>query len=334
MGWHACAMYALTCNVIVFRSFSTCFQFFSNATFNSGSPSVIGQPTPKISYFDAPILFIDDVKETKLSNQLPYLYNKNGVGEQKNDKFGVPIELAPLDPTRALGTKYSNVLQRRKTIHPGTPNAYDITEFNFQADEAVYQPLLATEETVQAFGMTLLKSGECIHFPYQDMWMNDYIYGKWAGYQSPYLEGNRGRELLPHNPTDLEYHNFANVFFSRGPLPLVISVARWRPYVGQIWLADLWLMPGNAIVLPPKLTPDAPQPGASEHDKYNIVIDLHGNRNSALACRFVDGAHDLTTTTILAGEAAMKAAATRPHYHEEKNPTRHDRLPLLGWQAG
>jgi hypothetical protein len=66
---------------------------------------------------------------------------------------------------RALVTKYSNVQQRYKTIHPGKPNAYDIAEFNFQTDEAVYQPLLATEETVQAFGMTLLKSGECIFFP-------------------------------------------------------------------------------------------------------------------------------------------------------------------------
>jgi hypothetical protein len=288
-------------------------------------------PTPPQPNFNCPLLFIHDTKQTRLSDQLPYLYNDHGVGVQMANPHGKAIDMAALDPTRELGTKYVDILHRARIVRPGTPSAYDITEFNCQVSEVSYQPLWATKETVQAFGMTLLKSGECIHFPYQDLWMNDYIYGKWAGYQSPYLEGDRSRELLPLNPTDLEYHNFAHVFFSRMEhLPLVISVARWRPYVAKIWLADLWVMPGDAIVLPPKLTPDPPKPGASEWGKHDIVIDLHGNHNSALACRFIDGEQHLPTTTILASDAAMAMPATKPHYHEEKTATRHDRLPCNG----
>jgi len=37
----------------------------------------------------------------------------------------------------------------------------------------------------------------------------------------------------------------------------VISVARWRPYVREIALADLWIAPGDAVILPPRRFPCA-----------------------------------------------------------------------------
>ena len=157
--------------------------------------------------------------------------------------------------------------------------------------------------------------------------MSDFLYGKWAGHQSPYLGKGRGRELLTINPTDLEYHNFPHVFFSHGKLPLVISVARWRPYVNEIALADLWIAPGDAIVLPPKVAPVPPN-GSCDEDPRRLILDMHGNRNSALACwssSSAAGDSALLTTTILANEAAMMADATKPHYHEEKNPSMHGR---------
>ena len=173
--------------------------------------------------------------------------------------------------------------------------------------------------------MTLLKSGERIRFPYDGLVRAKYTYGKWAGYQSPYIAVKRRRELLTVNATDLEYHNFAHVFFSQDKLPLVISVARWRPLVHEIWLADLWLAPGDALVLPPKKGWDAELPPGS--DPRLKVIDMHGNRNSALACWFRDDQNVVQTETFLANADVFKAAGTRPHYHEEKTATRHTPPP-------
>jgi hypothetical protein len=109
-------------------------------------------------------------------------------------------------------------------------------------------------------------------------------------------------------------------------VPLVISVARWRPYVAEIALADLWVMPGDAIVLPPKLMPPPPEPGTPYSAAWRIVCDLHGNRNSAFACWFDDRKASVKTTTILGNAQVFAAEATKPHYHEETKPTRH--VPL------
>lgn len=275
-------------------------------------------PTPIVKNFDQPILLIAEIENTPLDDKLPYLYNNHGSGEQKAERCGNLIVIEPTDPHRMLGQQYDNVTCVPKTINAGTPNAYEIGSFNFHADEVTYQPLPATKETVRAFGMTLLRDKECVQFPYRGLDMNRYLYGQWAAYQSPYLAPERRLELLPRNPTDLEFHNFAHVFFSRDALPLVISVARWRPHHRRIWLADLWLEPGDAIVLPPQATPGVIGP--------DTVIDLHGNRNSALACRFQDGALHLQTMTILGNEAVMKNPATRAHYFEEITHTRHPQL--------
>ncbi|WP_237140815.1 MULTISPECIES: hypothetical protein [Pseudomonas] len=53
-------------------------------------------------------------------------------------------------------------------------------------------------------------------------------------------------------------------------------------------------------------------------------MDLHGNRNSALACWFGEGEDCLLTETILANSTLMSSPQGKPHYHEEKAPTRHE----------
>ena len=97
--------------------------------------------------------------------------------------------------------------------------------------------------------------------------------------------------------------------------------------MNEIALADLWIAPGDAIVLPPKVAPVPPN-GSCDEDPRRLILDMHGNRNSALACwssSSAAGDSALLTTTILANEAAMMADATKPHYHEEKNPSMHGR---------
>ncbi len=116
--------------------------------------------------------------------------------------------------------------------------------------------------------MTLLGNGECLRFEYDQLILGQYTYGKWAGHQSPYLGPARQRELLTYNPTDLEYHNFPHAFFSRyGRLPLGDQRRPLASAGQEIYLADLWLRPGDALVLPPKHYPrHSPQvtPAASK----------------------------------------------------------------------
>ncbi|KVN36016.1 hypothetical protein WJ63_01540 [Burkholderia pyrrocinia] len=274
-------------------------------------------------YLD-PVLFIADGEAYPLDcEQFPYLYNHQGRCEQYAQPRGTEIAPAPDDPLLDMGARYTGIGWREKRI-PTHDGGYPIKEFDFHAERVEYQPLWATQATAQAFGMTLLRAGECIRFEYDGLVCGQYTYGQWAGHQSPYLELGRRRELLTYNPTDLEYHDFPHVFFSRHrSVPLVISVARWRPYVHEISLADLWLAPGDALVLPPQRFPEPLPAGASQHDARRAVVNLHGNRNSALACRLQGGESALLTETILGNADVMQGATTRPHYHEEQTPTRH-----------
>jgi len=272
------------------------------------------------------VLFIEDGKEKDLLDPAvyPFLYNNHGEGRQLQQPQGTRTDMAPIDPSLQAGVSYANIGRRTRTVTPDEGVPYQIEQFDFHAHEVHYEPLWATEDSARAFGATLLRDGHYIEFPYSGLVMADYTYGIWAGYQSPYLGHGRGRELLPINSTDFEYHNFPHVFFSRDPnVPLVISVARWRPYADEIALADLWVAPGDALLLPPKRMPPAPLPG---QDPRSIVLDMHGNRNSAHACRYIDGKQQIRTTTILGNAATMSAPDTRPHYHEETAPTVHGRL--------
>lgn len=275
------------------------------------------------SYLD-PVLFIAEGDAYPLDcARFPYLYNNQGRCEQYAQPRGTEIALAPDDSLQDMGTRYTGISWREKRI-PTRDGGYLIKAFDFGAELVEYRPLRATQATAQAFGMTLLRAGECIRFEYDRLVCGQYTYGQWAGHQSPYLEPGRRRELLTYNPTDLEYHDFPHVFFSRHrSVPLVISVARWRPYAHEISLADLWLAPGDALVLPPQRFPEPLPAGASKHDARRAVVNLHGNRNSALACRLLGGEHALLTETILGNADVMQGATTRPYYHEEQTPTRH-----------
>ncbi|NUU01011.1 hypothetical protein [Herbaspirillum robiniae] len=283
--------------------------------------------TQDLSNFDT-VLFIADGASAPLldTKKFPYMFNDNGRGRQTEDICGRLIELAPDAPELERGATYRDIAHWPRQITPKDYPAYEITEFDFRVPEVRYEPLPATPENAQAFGATLLRSGECIRFPYDGLVMSDYTYGKWAGYESPYLGDGRSRELLTWNATDLEYHDFAHIFFSQGPLPLVITVARWRPYVNQISLADLWVAPGDALVLPPKVMPPPPTQHMGPEEKRRLVVDMHNNRNSAQACRRYDGPPSLATATVLGDDQVMSAPLTRPYYHEEKQPTWHGML--------
>lgn len=280
--------------------------------------------------FDA-VAFIEEGQERPLDpRSTPFLYNDHGLARFYSNPRGRCISLVEKDPHQLLGTRYDNVSSHAKKIATHT-GSYAITElvFGSQPEEVVYQPLWATAETARAFGMTLLQSGESIGFEYQNLVLGQFTYGKWAGHQSPYLGPARQRELLTYNPTDLEFHDFAHVFLARhGRLPLVISVARWLPDRGQIHMADLWLKPGDALVLPPQRMPEK---SASQSAGPPRVVDLHGNRNSALACWFTDGEHSLQTETILADRPTMSSEAHGPHYQQQQTPTRHS--PPQGWPS-
>ncbi|KAF0814099.1 hypothetical protein IGB42_00996 [Andreprevotia sp. IGB-42] len=282
------------------------------------------------------VLFIRDGEENELDTaQFPFLCNMEGHAKLAKDAVGyTEIHLNPERPELELGASYIGISWREKRIPPldeaAADNAtpYWIKEFDFKVPEVRYEPMWATSHTAQAFGMTLLQNRQCIRFGYRDLRAAQYTYGKWAGHQSPYIGAARDRELLTHNPTDLEYHDFPHVFFADATQPpLVISVARWRPFVNEIALADLWIKPGDALILPPKRFPDPPSDNAPAADARLKIVDLHGNRNSALACWFQDGLQQLVTETILATDAVMSAEATRPHYHEEKTATRHEPPP-------
>ncbi len=269
--------------------------------------------------FDPPI-FIEDGPFIDLQpGEFPFLYNDHGHGRQLRQPVGHLISIEKDKPDLDLGIKYKGISHQAKTI-PNDGHPYQITEFDFKVAEVHYEAITATRESVQAFGMTLLKRGECLRFEYEGMIMAQYTYGKWAGHQSPYIGQRRRRELLTYNPTDLEFHDFPHVFFSQDDRPLVISVARWRPYVNEISLADLWIAPGDAVVIPPKTRPAPPTEKLPDEMARRIIIDLHGNRNSALACWGSDKAA-LTTTTILGNEHTMQTRA--PNYHQELQPTRH-----------
>lgn len=256
----------------------------------------------KISFFD-PVLFAIDGDEVPLDTAAsPYLFNYQGHTYNVREPQGTLIELSPERPDVSMGRRY-------EAIEIGT-GPYDAIEFDFRADPVTYEPLWATKETAQAFGMTLLQSGESIRFVYSELVKAQYTYSVFAGHQSPYLGSSRSRELLSVNATDLEYHGFAHVFQSQDQFPLVISVGRWRQEKQSIWLADLWVRPGDCLVVPPKTF--SPQ-----------YVDMHNNRNSAFACWGALDKNSLVTETILGNAEAFSDPATKPHYHEEKHPTVH-----------
>jgi hypothetical protein len=265
------------------------------------------------------VLFIRELSKTDVIDfkKTPYLRNHHGRAAFDEERQGNLIDVLPEDAALDLGQKYTNIRAWPERV----PAGYEITEFDFGAKEVRYAPLTATRDSVRAFGMTLLMPGECIRMDDEalippgcgPLICATYQYGKWAGHWSPYRSLPHTRQLITFNPTDLEYHDFPHVFFSMDDVPLVISVARWRPYANEIALADLWVTPGDAIILPPKRFPTPPEGG----DTWHKVIDLHGNRNSALATWHDKNRRGVMTQTLLVDPA------NGIHYHEEIAPTVH-----------
>jgi hypothetical protein len=103
--------------------------------------------------------------------------------------------------------------------------------------------------------------------------------------------------------TDLEYHGCPHVFCSQDSLPLVTTVARWRPERKEIYLADLWVKPEDLLYITPKV--------------FNPnCIDMHNNRNWALACSSRHDRTSIYTNTTLDPDVM-------PSYHSENHATVH-----------
>lgn len=277
--------------------------------------TVVVDPIPPRSFFDQ-VVFIIDGKAVDVPDGPMYLCNDGGSSVYSTTAQGKEIPVTPEDPSLSLGMQYRGITFGQRKMDWGTEWAYILIEFDFKTapNPVIYKPLWAHADprSTQAFGFTLVRNGECVPFSYEGMIDSPYTYGVHAGYQSPYIGSDRSRQLLTVNATDLEHHAFPHVFCSIDTVPLVISVARWRPSLGEIWLADLWVQPGDLLFLPPKVY----------SDEYT---DMHGNRNSAFACWGMDDKPFLVTRTTLGDDAVFKADETKPHYHEEKTHTIHTR---------
>jgi hypothetical protein len=267
------------------------------------------------SYFK-PVTFIKDGDWFNVPAGTKWLGNQGGKAVYGSTPVGTPIPVTPDDPNLNIGQPYSGISFGEKKMNWGTPSAYILIEFDFKTapNPVIYKPLWAHADPrfTQGFGMTLVRNGQCVPFEYDGMIDSEYTYGMWAGYQSPYIGSEHDRDLLTVNATDLEHHAFPHAFCSMDTEPLVISVARWRPLRNEIYLADLWVQPGDLLFVPPKVY----------SEQYT---DMHGNRNSASACWGVPNKLELKTRTMLGDDAVFAAEATKPHYHEEKTHTMHSR---------
>jgi hypothetical protein len=254
------------------------------------------------AYF-SPVLFIDETESTNVDTKaFPYFYNDNGKSTHVKDPKGTLIEVVE-DPSLNMGQRYDIVSCEPKIINPGQYQ-YTITEFDFGVEKVHYEPLWATKETARAFGVTLVHSGESVKVGYDGkLTSTPYTYGAFAAYESPYIGSDRSRELLTVNATDLEFHAFPHIFCSQDEIPLVTTVARWRPAKKEIHLADLWVRPGDCLYIPAK----------KFSEEY---VDMHGNGNSAHACWAVRDRGSIATNTTL-------DPGPMPTYHEEKHDTVH-----------
>ncbi|PWW04614.1 hypothetical protein [Mangrovibacter plantisponsor] len=237
----------------------------------------------------APPLFIQEKNEEDINLALtPWFCNTpNGpvwVAEPAPEI--VRVEAAPDNPATAIGTPY--VVADIVKVTPNPPWGTE-TQLGFSAAEVVFEPFWATPAIAAAFGATLIQPGQAIQIssPVSPLQYVEYDYGVFAGHWSPYQ--GTGNTLLTVSCTDLEHHDFPHVFASTDPLqPLVVSVGRYWPEQSIIRVADLWVKQGDALYIPPK--PALPN---------QVCLDLHNNRNSALACWGNIQQNSITTHTLL-----------------------------------
>lgn len=225
----------------------------------------------------------------------PYVCNIRGKPEFVHALPTGVVELQPVaspsgdcTPEPSWGRGYQ--VSGTQTTIPD-PQYGEQTKMEFVANEVVYEPHWASREAAAAFGITLIEPGQGLRMqsPIRELHDTPFEYGMFAGQQCPYLPKAERFQLQPSVCTDLEHHNFPHVFSSVDPqLPLVISVGRYWPQRAKIFLADLWVPRGMALYIPPRpKIPDA------------AYIDLHGNRNSALACWRGGPQRSVQTLTLL-----------------------------------
>lgn len=246
------------------------------------------------TYFDPPLLIRDGMGTWVDTQTTPYVCNIDGM-PQFNEALpagvkelqpvaGSPVAGIPVAGTPVAGTPVAGTLEpswgrgyQVSGTHSQPPTKFgEETKLEFLATEVVYEPLWATRDAAAAFGITLIEPGQGLRMqsPIRHLENTPFEYGMFAGQQCPYLDEAHRNQLQPTVCTDLEHHDFPHVFSSVDPqLPLVVSVGRYWPQRAKIFLADLWVPQGMALYIPPR--PKNP------HAAY---IDLHGNRNSALAC--------------------------------------------------
>ena len=210
--------------------------------------------------------------------------------------LGAGIHLITESPTNAKMTM-GNHYAVPSEISTKITNWGEQTELEFEGQHFEFMPLVASKETAAAFGITLVQAGEAIQIHSNQKRLSEihYEYGMMAGHCFAYLDGGKpdcsGKTLFPFVATDLEHHDFPHIFSAtdQDQLPLVISVGRYFPNLGKIYLADLWVNPGDVLYIPAKPKYSNPE-----------FIDLHNNRNAALACwRGDSNKSTLTTHSLL-----------------------------------
>ncbi len=237
--------------------------------------------------FDTPVLENELVSKSISVDETPYFYNDGGIARYlaAPPPGIVPLTPAPVDPRLALGHEYDV-----PGIIDTSDSAYGLTtQLDILGDTIAFEPMWATREAAAAFGITLVEPGQVVPLssPVSGLCHVVYQYGAFAGHWSPYQ--NTGNQLLSVVCTDLEHHDFPHIFASTDiNLPLVISVGRLWPGRKKIRVADLWVPRGHALYIPPM-----PALLGAE------CIDLHNNRNSALACWGNIQQNSILTETLL-----------------------------------
>ena len=283
----------------------------------------MGQPELQKSAFEPLLLDQEKLKKQILLGETPYFYNDQGTPSYlTNLPEHVDLITVPTIDMQARKGKSYKVLEQMG----GSSSEYGRqTQLDFDGETFEYEAMWATADTAAAFGITLIQPGQAVQIfntghPFVHI---NFEYGKYAGHWCPYLESGltAAKTIFPFVSTDLEHHDFPHIFASTDQqLPLVISVARYFPAEGQIYLADLWVRRGDALYIPPK-----------PNDQFDF-IDLHNNRNSALACwggppNILQG-HGQSLKTSVDTETLLQVESTYFYWYWNKKRTLHQQLPI------
>ena len=113
---------------------------------------------PAGSAFDDVMFIIDGTPQDIDPNTL-YVYNKDGHTHHVVDPIGKPISVTPEDPSLSFGQPYKGIDYWEKPME-----GYTLIELDFHVESVAYTALWADKLNCQAFGITLLQSGESLPF--------------------------------------------------------------------------------------------------------------------------------------------------------------------------